>query len=242
MKVFVSWSGDLSRAVATAIRELFPTVLQGLQVFMSKDDIESGMPWFEVIRQNLAESDVGIIVVTRQNQGQPWLLFEAGAIAAKTGKPHVIPLLIDLTNPDLAGPLAQYQAISLGREDIRSLLRLLNSLREEAQRLKEAPFDSTFEKWWTDLERGFSEAKERFGRAAGAPEPAQRPGHELITDVLTEVRKLSHQFDIQTSILTHIPNATAAVVQLAEAARFWLPTVTGTGPVGPTGIVNLGLL
>lgn len=81
MKVFLSWSGDLSRCVAALLRDWLQNVLQTLPVFMSDKDIESGARWNDVISSNLEESDFGIIVVTREGQDKPWLLFEAGALA-----------------------------------------------------------------------------------------------------------------------------------------------------------------
>lgn len=209
MKVFISWSGDLSKEVAATIRDLFPKVLQGLQVFMSKDDIESGSPWFDVIRRNLAESDFGIIVATRQNKGQPWLLFEAGAIAVKVKngeQPHVTPLLVDLDISDLDAPLGHYQAAHLNRDDMCKLLGLLNSFRDGQLRLSDTIFAETFAMWWPKLEDGFEQAKERS--AIDSLKIPKRPPDEIVADVLTEVRALSRQVEsstnsLQNAIQTH---------------------------------------
>jgi len=40
MKVFISWSGQRSAAVADALRYWLPKVIQALEPWMSADDIE----------------------------------------------------------------------------------------------------------------------------------------------------------------------------------------------------------
>src|SRR4051812_45601023 len=122
MKVFVSWSGELSRSIAQAIRELFPQILQGLDIFMSDADIQNGVPWFETIGANLESSSYGIIVLTRENLSRPWVLFEAGALAKGIDKSRVTPLLVDLEKIDLAAPLSMFQSSTLNRSDVRKMV------------------------------------------------------------------------------------------------------------------------
>ena len=87
MRVFISWSGELSKVVGAEVRDWLPLVLQGLDVFMSDVNIDSGTRWFESIGTNLKDSEFGIIVVTRENQVRPWLLFEAGVCPSPWNKP-----------------------------------------------------------------------------------------------------------------------------------------------------------
>jgi hypothetical protein len=227
--VFISWSGELSRDVAATIRDEFPNVLQGLEVFMSQVDIESGAPWFETIETNLADSSYGIIIVTRENQGRPWLLFEAGALAKKTNKSQVTPLLVDLTNIDLIGSLSQFQATRIKRDEFRKLLAELNNSREQGQRLPEGNFDRTFEKWWTDLESKLRAATERHA-AAGAPSAA-RSTHDLVAEVLTEVRKLSRQLEIVATnpadVAAWLPRISPSETALGQSASVLLPLRAG---------------
>jgi len=207
MKLFITWSGELSREVALAIRTNFPDVLVGLDVFMSEVDISSGVPWFETIAANLADSAYGIVVVTRENQRQPWLLFEAGALAIGLGKPRCTPLLVDLiTSNDLIAPLNQLQFRDLGRDGLRKMLFEINRLREPAIQMGETQFDRIFDRVWKDLDPQFKAAKERNAAAAGAPAPPRRSVEDLTNEVLTEVRKLSRQFDMHLSeLMRHNP-------------------------------------
>ena len=50
---------------------------------MSDTDIEKGARWENEISLRLAESDLGIICLTPDNLEEPWVLFEAGALAKK---------------------------------------------------------------------------------------------------------------------------------------------------------------
>ena len=51
MRVFLSWSGARSKALALALHEWLPGVFQGLEVFMPEKDIEKGEPWLERIEK-----------------------------------------------------------------------------------------------------------------------------------------------------------------------------------------------
>ena len=81
MKVFLSWSGERSRAVAEALREWLPFINAEIQPWMSGTDIEPGARWSNAIAEELDAISIGIVCVTRENQSSPWLNFEAGALA-----------------------------------------------------------------------------------------------------------------------------------------------------------------
>jgi len=189
MKVFISWSGQLSKNVATIVREFFPKVLQTLEVFMSDTDIEAGTRWFSEIESQLADTDYGIIVTTRENQNKAWLNFEAGALANQIHKPRVVPLLVDLQNTDLSGPLKQFQTISLSRNDMKKVLSAIDQLREE--KILSRDFDETFDVWWGKFEERFEVAR----KSVSASPPVARTDRELLESVLTEVRGVSHQLE-----------------------------------------------
>src|SRR5262245_19790474 len=81
MKVFISWSGDISKAVASALRDWLPKVIQHVKPWMSEQDIPKGTRWLGYISEQLKEVKTGIICLTPDNQQNPWILFEAGALA-----------------------------------------------------------------------------------------------------------------------------------------------------------------
>jgi hypothetical protein len=57
MRVFISWSGDLSRRLAEAIRNWLPNTLQYVKPYFTPDDIEKGKKWDNEISKALGESN-----------------------------------------------------------------------------------------------------------------------------------------------------------------------------------------
>jgi hypothetical protein len=87
MGVFISWSGknSISYKVAMLLRDWFPKVIQTVKPFLSAVDIDAGSQWTSQMFQALKETQVGIICVTRTNQAEPWINFQAGALAKAMG-------------------------------------------------------------------------------------------------------------------------------------------------------------
>jgi hypothetical protein len=81
MKIFISWSGPRSEALATALREWFPLVLHYVDPWLSKADIQVGERWGVEVAKELESCNFGVICVTKDNVNAPWILFEAGALA-----------------------------------------------------------------------------------------------------------------------------------------------------------------
>ncbi len=81
MKIFVSWSGDRSQALAQALRDWLPMVLHYAEPRLSQLDIAAGDRWANEVANELEASKFGIICITRENIIAPWILFEAGALA-----------------------------------------------------------------------------------------------------------------------------------------------------------------
>jgi hypothetical protein len=155
MKVFISWSGEISGRIARTLRDWLPHVIQSIQPYVSSEDIEQGARWATEISQELENSAFGIICVTRDNIKSPWLNFEAGALS-KSLKPDasskVCPFIFGLTPTEIAsGPLHQFQCATYDKESIKKLMLSLNNAsgahRIERERLAEA-----FDVWWPKLD------------------------------------------------------------------------------------------
>lgn len=93
MKVFISWSGDLSKRLAEALRDWFPDVIQVIETFFTPADVDKGSLWESEIAGQLETSDFGILVLTPTNTSAPWLVFEAGALSKHRGKARVMAVL-----------------------------------------------------------------------------------------------------------------------------------------------------
>ena len=145
MKVFLSWSGEPSKAVAAALRDWLPQVIQSVEPWTSQSDIAAGQRWGKEVGEALEASRFGVICVTPANTEAPWLTFEAGAMASSWDDAYVCPYLHGLAIADLPdGPLTQFQAKLADESGTRDLLRAINAASGEG-RLTDATLDKAFE-------------------------------------------------------------------------------------------------
>lgn len=95
-KIFISWSGDNSKEIAKALKDVLENHVfrdQGLECFVSDIDISSGDDWWNKIKSELKKCKLGIACITKENKAAPWIYFESGAMIARELK--LIPLLIN---------------------------------------------------------------------------------------------------------------------------------------------------
>lgn len=150
MKVFISWSGDLSHKVAKALHQWLKLVVQATEPWISSEGIDKGTIWFSEVSDQLASTSAGIVCLASDNVEAPWILFEAGALAKGLTKNRVYTLLIDLSPSDLKPPLSQFNATSLNEEDMLRLLRSINAGLGE-QSLPEDVLRKAFDAHWPQL-------------------------------------------------------------------------------------------
>ncbi len=93
MKVFISWSKNISLQYASKTKEFIEKLDGNIQGFISELDISAGEEVQSKIINEIKECDKLIICFTKENKKSPWLLFEAG-YAKGMGK-TVIPILFD---------------------------------------------------------------------------------------------------------------------------------------------------
>ncbi len=188
MKIFLSWSGLRSNALAKALREWLKSVIVTVDPWMSEEDIEKGQRWSTEIAKQLSTCKFGIICVTRENVGKPWLNFEAGAISKTVSDVSVCPLLLDLGTEDVVGPLAQFQLTSVAKEDIGQLLKTINNALAAAGEpaFPDAQLTKAFERAWPEMEDAIREIP-----AVGMPPAPQRSDREILSEILDTVRQLA---------------------------------------------------
>lgn len=187
MKVFISWSGDRSKALAEAVRDWLPRVIQAVQPWMSATDIEKGTMWRNEIAQQLDLATVGIICLTSDNLDKPWLLFEAGAISKKLDDSFVCTYLLDLEPSEVSDPLAQFQSTKAQKEDTRKLLRTINRALGSSS-LHENILDDVFEAMWPRLENTIK----LISPSKDGTKPT-RDQAEILEEVLAVVRAQARQ-------------------------------------------------
>lgn len=207
MKVFLSWSGNESKQLATIFKEWLPNVLQYVEPYMSAQDISMGERWGNSIADNLEESVFGLIFVTPSNIKAPWINFEAGALS-KTFESRVIPILYkaEVTILD-QGPLKQFQsAKNLEKESIFSLLQSINISNQDGG-LNETRLENAFEMWWPKLKEAIDkidkEDKEETESIEEENGPTDRELLNVIYSKIVEQEKAKNQKQniIQHSIM-----------------------------------------
>jgi hypothetical protein len=67
VKLFISWSGERSKALAIAFRDWLPLVLHYVEPWLSEADIEAGERWAQSVAKELGSSKFGVVCVTSEN-------------------------------------------------------------------------------------------------------------------------------------------------------------------------------
>lgn len=151
MKVFLSWSGELSHKVAIIFRDWLPSVIQSIVPYVSSEDIDKGARWSTDIAKELENSTFGILCVTKENVHAPWLTFEAGALSKTMEKAAVSPFLFDIKRSEVSGPILQFQSTIFEREDIKKLMFSLNKACG-TETLSDDRLEKAFSVWYPTLE------------------------------------------------------------------------------------------
>jgi hypothetical protein len=188
MDIFLSWSGERSKAAAEILKKWIPTVLRGIKPWQSRLDIKKGSDWHEDLRVQLEKTKAGIVCVTASSLESPWLLFESGALSKSVSKTLLCPLLLDGETLQLEGPLASFQATKATRDEILSLLLTLNGALRGKARISEAKLQKVFSTKWPKLEAELKalpkEAPIRRGRGAKQREAHREKLRPVIKKVL----------------------------------------------------------
>lgn len=151
MNVFLSWSGDKSSHSAKVLKTWLSHFFPSIEFRLSKNDNNMGSKWYLSLNASLENTKVGILCLTKENIKSPWILFESGAMAHALGEKHIIPLLIDVENKDLPGPLSYFQSLTTNRNDMYALVKILS--KYSSLKFKgEKHLETLFENWHPLLE------------------------------------------------------------------------------------------
>ncbi|MEU4401416.1 hypothetical protein ACIQH6_11805 [Micromonospora orduensis] len=230
MKVFISWSKPVSHALGLALRDWLPEVIQAIQPWISSEDIDKGQRWSAEVGSKLDELSQGVLCVTPENQREPWLNFEAGALARSLDGSRVRPVLFGLQPADVTGPLAQFQAtVASDRDD---MLRLLASLNAACA----APLDSTrleraFDRTWPD----YVERLSHLPSAAPAGDEPQRSEADMVGEILERVREVQRSLESSRDAAPARPYpGPTGEVRLGDANM----AVSGMRVITPDGVLG----
>lgn len=184
MKVFISWSGTRSKAVANALHEWLPLVLQYAKPWVSDKDIGAGDRWAQSIAGELDASNFGIICITPENMQSEWILFEAGALSKSMLDAKVIPLLFGLELSDLSGPLSQFQAQKADISGVTEVVRAINKVADN--QANDQIVTRSIPLLWPSLQAELDKIPN-----IQPSEKHTRPQHEILEELVTGVRGLN---------------------------------------------------
>jgi hypothetical protein len=188
MKVFISWSGARSRAVAEALSDWLKQVIQAVKPFYSPD-IEKGVKWSQEIDNALEGTKFGIVCLTPDNLNSTWIHYETGALS-KTKDAKIWTFLHGINYSQVPQPLGKFQHTLAEKDDVFKLLKSINAGLSEAggEPLPEPFLEKMFNLLWESLD-------ERL-KAAESLQPVESDGTAVIeqkrdnSDVLNEILEI----------------------------------------------------
>ena len=192
MKIFISWSGDRSRAVAEFFGSWIKCVLQASRPWISTQDIDQGSIWFSEVNDQLKDTSIGVVFLTQENKAQPWILFESGALAKGLSSARVCIFLVDLQSKDVENPLAQLNHTIPDKQGVWRLVRTLNGCLGEYA-LDTKTVEAVFETYWPQFRQRYREILEEnpYTEKIKARDDAS-----IISEILEASRSLSRRFRI----------------------------------------------
>lgn len=216
MKVFLSWSGDKSKETAELLDSWIRCVLQAVDPWISTKHIGRGALWFNEVADQLQNTTVGIICLTKKNLNEPWILFEAGSLARGLTSSRVCTFLVDLHPSDIAPPLSQFNHTLPDKVNMRALIDTLNdSLKEN--KLRDDILETVFETYWPKFEKDLNIILEKYEN--DTPQPVARSEENILLELLETTRTFDKRIrNIELSVKNHSYNSRNTISQ-NEAKR-----------------------
>lgn len=225
MKVFLSWSGPLSKAVAEVFHDWLPTIINAVEPWLSSESISKGVPWIDGIKGGLSESNgLGLFFLTKEALTSPWMLFEAGSVSA-LGHERVCTVYVDVTPEGVSPPFSLFQGTKLDHDDVSRLMKQLNQLTPTP--LAEKALDASFNRGWKELEEGLAKARITHGHAAKAKTPSTE---DLLMGIRTAVSRIESRLGVIESIQS---TNTGALSSLYSSGAVGMENLGLSGHRGP---------
>lgn len=217
-KIFLSWSKNQSKEYALIfnreLKILFPT--PGFEIFMSDEDISMGSLGITTILDNLSSSEFGIFFITEENQGEPWLNFEAGALSKGITENRVIPIGFDgIEIGFLNTPLKNFQGFTFEEEKFKASMKQINAASDAP--LANASFDVLLASCWNNITESMEKLPPKKKEAKKKDLDIVEGKLNLIISELSKVnsshasgvlqiRKIADKFDYFDSLIKQNPD------------------------------------
>jgi hypothetical protein len=186
MKIFISWSGTRSQNIAKALRDWLPDLFNGIETFVSSEDIRRGKRWPIEVSKELESSNFGIVCLTNDNLQEPWILFESGALSKSLKDSMLFTLLVGGLKPsDVDGPLSHFQHTLFEKENFFGLVKTIDEAQGALKR-EEARLRKNFERSWPELEENINKALK-----SATPPRKGRTVEQMLEEILGVVTSLA---------------------------------------------------
>ncbi len=161
-KIFISWSGDRTKAFAKKLKEVLENDIfsdHDLECFVSSEDIGTGTEWYKKLKSALRSCQIGIVCISKDNINAPWLNFEAGAMIHKKA---MIPLLLNCSSDILKDtPLHGQQAVAFHQQDeFLKMIRFIDETMGFGINNLKRPTAKAHQKLTSDLDAIFKDLKD----------------------------------------------------------------------------------
>lgn len=202
-KVFISWSGEKSHAIAVTLHRWLPVVLQTIKPFISSEDLRKGGRWLTELSGELEKESFGIVCLTPSNLTAPWILFESGALSKSVGDSQVAPFLVGVKPSELPQPLTQFNAVLAEKGDFKKLIKSINE-RNSTEAVPSDTVDKSVEACWAAIDAELLQSVELPKSQESKSVPIDsRKAAEKIDDILQELLVLNRA---QSKILSSPEN------------------------------------
>ena len=227
MKVFLCWSGDRSKAVAEFLGHWIGQVIQAVQPWISTQT-DKGARWRQEVGDHLEDARVGIVCLTPENLDSPWIHFEAGALS-KTKDARVCTFLLGMQATDVKEPLAQFQATKTDEEEIRALIKDINSYVGEVggRALPEKDVDEIFDLHWPRLKQKLQAISDQ--KVSKAPVREDREKLDEVLEILRgQEQRMQQLGSSQSGLFVLQPGS---MVESPGAATPYFATAVGSAGI-----------
>lgn len=146
-KIFISWSGEKSKQIASTFYDWFYNTFK-IEAWFSSKNIKIGELWEPKIQEALQQSTKGIFFITKENVFAPWINFEAGAISKGNPENFVCIIRVDSNEIPKESPLFHYQNTAFNKEGI---CELLNNILIDSPDYNEENFKKLFDTNWKEF-------------------------------------------------------------------------------------------
>lgn len=149
MKIFISWSGEQSKVIATNLSEFLKETIQSTEPWISTVDIDKGQNWLQELLKGIISAQMGIFCLTSSNLDSKWIMFESGCITSLGKK--VCTLIYNIEPENISPPLSLFNSTRLEKDEVRKLFLQINSLcRISAlnHKLSDESFNKILDKNW----------------------------------------------------------------------------------------------